>query len=203
MIAEQTLQQELAWIKLVREQNNSQALECLVQKYLPLIESTSQKYRLRLFDRDDWRQEARIVCLETCQIFDERQGSRFGSFYKLRLQNHWTNLVRQQLALKRQTNVNAVSMEALEQANPELENDLCWQLTTFKNEVEFLSTEFPQMLQQLSLVELKGLRFLLGTDLEQVTRHSAYSKTQILQASQRSRLKFLAFYQRLGLDTPS
>ncbi|UQS82409.1 hypothetical protein MOO45_01595 [Bombilactobacillus folatiphilus] len=196
------VKQELTWVKAVREQNDSAALEKLFYKYLPLIENTRRRYQLRLFDQDDWRQEARIVCVETCRRFNEQQGSKFGSFYKLRLQNHWTNLLRQQLAVKRQTNTQAVSMEALKQANPDLENDLQadYNVNASKNEIEFLFQDFRKLLEHLSLVELQGLQMLLGTKMTYLVQTSPYSAKQISQASQRSRSKFMAFYHGVLLD---
>ncbi|MEL1196048.1 hypothetical protein AADX85_13330, partial [Staphylococcus epidermidis] len=79
-------------------ENDSEALDVLFKAYLPMVYRTFTPYYIRLFDEDDWLQEARIVCYETCQCYDQNCGKSFGGFYKLRFHHHVLNLIRKELA---------------------------------------------------------------------------------------------------------
>ncbi|UQS83944.1 hypothetical protein [Bombilactobacillus thymidiniphilus] len=191
----QLLLQEAEWIAQVRDSNDSAALENLVQKYFPLIERLRQMYRLQLFEREDWYQEARLVCFSTCLLFDDQQGSRFGSFYKMRLKNHITNLLRQQAAFKRRSNVNSISMDNLVEQNPDLESD--WRIFAHgQAELELLHLEFNKFIKKLSLVEVKSLNLLLHDKVVDNEQHF-----RVQQAVSRSRHKLFEFYQHYSIDT--
>ena len=61
---------ESLWIEQVRTNRDSPALDKLVKKYHPMIDNLAKHYYIVGFDREDWYQEAFIICYETCQIFD-------------------------------------------------------------------------------------------------------------------------------------
>ncbi|MBA1434142.1 sigma-70 family RNA polymerase sigma factor [Bombilactobacillus bombi] len=185
MKTQQLLNQDLNWITQVKELNSSQALEQLFTKYLPLVEKYGQIYHIPLFDRADWYQEARLVCYQTCLIFNGNHGSKFGSFFKLRLQNRAANLLREQLALKRQTNIKSVSMEHLSEVDPELKSLLCLR-SDLNNNSEFISFDYGSYLQTLSELELLALKVCLGLHPQAVNN---YSKSSLMRAAQRARLK--------------
>ncbi|MGR3741365.1 hypothetical protein [Companilactobacillus sp. DQM5] len=102
---------DLELVNLVKYQNSSEALKKLFNKFLPITEGIISMYYIRNFDRNDWIQEAYIVCHETCFRFNGEQGSKFGNFYKMRLANHAKSLLRRELALKRKINKEASSFE--------------------------------------------------------------------------------------------
>ncbi|NVY95988.1 sigma-70 family RNA polymerase sigma factor [Lactobacillus sp. DCY120] len=193
------LQEEQHWIRAVKLQHSSQSLEQLFKKYRPMIENLCNLHQLRLYDREDWYQEARIVCFETCLIYDCSQGSKFGSFFKLRLKNHLANLLRYQLAFKRRSNVATVSFEQLLQEDPELEDLLAIFGRASNERIIF---EYRTFIHQLSTIEIKGFQILLGLNTpEQVTQSGTYTKVQVQRAMSRSRVKFRSFCQAHGLDT--
>lgn len=139
-----------------------------------------QIYHLQLFDRDDWYQEALLVCYETCLIFNAARGSKFGSFYKLRLQNRIANLIRQQLAFKCRSNVAALSFEHLLDLDPDLEG---WLRSTMSLLCIEEIVETKCYVQQLSPVGLKSLCIVLGQcSLEQAVQRSIYSTAQLQRA---------------------
>lgn len=102
---------DLELVNQVKYENSSEALRILYHKFLPITESIMNRYFIRDFDEDDWRQEFLIVCHETCFRYKGEQGSKFGNFYKLRLENHARSLLRRELALKRKINKEASSFE--------------------------------------------------------------------------------------------
>ncbi|MBO3090878.1 hypothetical protein J5F27_02960 [Schleiferilactobacillus harbinensis] len=92
---------------------DSEALEALFQKYLPLVNSIRKHYFVRLFDDDDWYQEARLCCYQSCCRFDGRRGSKFGGFFKYCFTNHVRGLVRREMAAKRKGDADNVSLEQM------------------------------------------------------------------------------------------
>ncbi|WP_125604321.1 sigma-70 RNA polymerase sigma factor region 4 domain-containing protein [Lapidilactobacillus bayanensis] len=104
---------ELTLVRAVQNNGDSLALEALVAKYQPMIQATIKRFYLRMFDQDDWQQEARIVCYETCLLYETQRNCQFGAFYKLRFDHHVRNLVRHELAVKRQSNRNNFSLEEM------------------------------------------------------------------------------------------
>ncbi|WP_262315682.1 sigma-70 family RNA polymerase sigma factor [Lacticaseibacillus parakribbianus] len=97
---------ELAQIH--RAQDDSEDFETLFNQYRPLVYGQLKRYNLRDFDRDDWLQEARIAMYKAVQHFNGRRGSQFGPYYQLVLHSHFNSLLRRQLALKRQSDAQAI-----------------------------------------------------------------------------------------------
>ncbi|GAB5057136.1 hypothetical protein COSHB9_15240 [Companilactobacillus alimentarius] len=59
---------EVLWIELVKEKNDSTALNNLVKRYRPMIDNMYIQYFIDGYDRKDWYQEAFIVCYNTCKF---------------------------------------------------------------------------------------------------------------------------------------
>ncbi|ERL66278.1 sigma factor [Schleiferilactobacillus shenzhenensis] len=90
---------------------DSAALETLVQRYQPMVNGVRQCFFIRLFDRDDWYQEARICCYNVCCHFDSGHGSSFGAYFKLCFRHHMLRFVRRDLAAKRSGDLDTISLE--------------------------------------------------------------------------------------------
>ncbi|MFT8411301.1 MAG: sigma-70 family RNA polymerase sigma factor [Schleiferilactobacillus perolens] len=91
--------------------NDSEALEALFNQYLPLINKVIRRFYIRHYELEDWYQEARLCCFQTCQHFDASRDSKFGAFFKLCWQNYATGLVRRHLAAKRIGETQNISLE--------------------------------------------------------------------------------------------
>ncbi|WP_334329042.1 sigma-70 family RNA polymerase sigma factor [Companilactobacillus sp. HBUAS59699] len=179
---------ELALINLVKEDANSLALESLVERYRPMIDNLYFQYKIGLYDKNDWYQEALIVCYATCQIFDGTSGSKFGSFYKLKFKNHIIDIVRRENTVKRQANQLACSYE---------------QIITDENPTEFVknhahlldtSSHLQQAVQELSKLELIALQFLLGEIKIHIACEMAMCDVrQIHRAASRCKDKFTKY----------
>lgn len=105
--------EELELIRAVQNCSDSAALESLLIKYRPMINLAMSKFYLRDFDRDDWLQEARIVCYETCLLYETNHNCQFSSFFRLRLYNHLRNILRHELATKRLSNQMCNSLDEM------------------------------------------------------------------------------------------
>lgn len=101
--------------KLIKkvQAGDDQALEKLFQLYAPLVNSIVKQFYLHHYDRNDWDQEAMIVCYEAALVFSPQKG-KFGSLYKTKLSNHARTLVRYNMARRRQIYSQSIP---LEQAN--------------------------------------------------------------------------------------
>ena len=96
--------EEQLWIHRVKIDGDSVALNNLVKKYQPMIENAYKHYYVKSYDRDDWYQEAMLVCYQSCRLFDGTTGSKFGSFYKMKFKHHIIDLIRRENANKRKIN---------------------------------------------------------------------------------------------------
>lgn len=182
---QQLLEQDLTWIAQVKNNNSSQALKNIFLKYQPLVEKYGQLYHIPLFERDDWYQEAWLVCYQTCLIFNGHQGSKFGSFFKLRLQHRAANLLREQLAVKRQSNFKAVSMEFLAENDPEMKCLLNLS-NSYANDSEINLFDYQKYVANLSPLELYSLKAWLGIASKTTNK---YSERAVMRAAQRARIK--------------
>ena len=80
---------ELELIEKIKLQD-SEALKQLCNIYQPLIRSISNNYFLRIYDYQDWQQEAMIVCYSCAQSFSRERGS-FAGYFRRRLTRHLCN----------------------------------------------------------------------------------------------------------------
>lgn len=184
MNSKQLIDQDLIWIAEVKENNSSAALKHLFVKYRPLVEKYGRLYNIPLFEPEDWYQEAWLVCYQTCLIFDGHQGSKFGSFFKLRLQYRAANLLREQLAVKRQTNLKATSLEQLRERDPEF--NCCLRQNVSANDSNVILFDYQYYLHSLSALELCALKIWLGI---KPVKSEKYSAQALLRATQRARSK--------------
>lgn len=105
-------EKELELIKKVQKFADGDALKKLCKLYLPMINAVKSKYYLKLYDKQDWEQEALIVCYQSAMDFSEKRG-RFGSYFKKRLNNHAISILRYQLSKGRKANNDTVSWDSL------------------------------------------------------------------------------------------
>lgn len=88
-------------------------LENIFDQYLPLVGKICNKYFLTLYDTDDLRQEALIVCYQSLKKFDPDLNITFGAFYRLNLERRFCSLLRKQTTKKRASNLLTTSYEFL------------------------------------------------------------------------------------------
>lgn len=144
---------EALWIERVRDNEDSMALDELVKRYQPMIENMQSQYFVTGFDRDDWYQEALIVCYQTCKLFDGTTGSKFGSFYKMKFKHRMIDLIRRENAAKRKINSLTEPLEVSDQTQLTIPSHKL--LVELSDHIERVASEMNQM-------ELVGLKFVLG-----------------------------------------
>ncbi|GAF40161.1 hypothetical protein FC83_GL000402 [Agrilactobacillus composti DSM 18527 = JCM 14202] len=172
---------------------SSDALERLVNKYRPLIHNIINRYHLHLYDADDWMQEARLECLLTCRKFDPSTGSKFGSFYKLRFQNHIHSKLRKQFAKKRQGDIYCTSWDKMTVEDQELRQK---GLVLLSRNPTVILADFRAFCAGLSPVESQALLYIMGqkTPAEIWESHNI-NLMSLKNAQQRVRQKFKRFLQ--------
>ncbi|MCH4056546.1 sigma-70 family RNA polymerase sigma factor [Lapidilactobacillus gannanensis] len=182
-------QNELLLIKAVQDHSDSQALESLVKKYQPMICRAAQQFYFKLFDQDDWQQEARIVCYETCLLYRTDHNCQFGAFFKLRFHNHLRSLLRHELALKRQSNHQSLPLEDY-LAEENSYGSICYP-TQLKTQSFF---EMEQFLKTLSYFELQSFRVACQQQtLEETCRHLDCTEEQVRRGIDRCHGKMREF----------
>ncbi|MCH4172125.1 MAG: sigma-70 family RNA polymerase sigma factor [Lactobacillus sp.] len=172
---------------------SSDALERLVNKYRPLIFNIINRYHLHLYDPDDWMQEARLECLLTCRKFDPTAGSRFGSFYKLRFQNHIHSKLRKQFAKKRQTDFHCTPLEKLTSKDQELRQK---GLVFLSRNPAVVLADFRAFCAGLSPVESQALLYIMGQKTpSEIWKSHRINLMSLKNAQQRVRQKLKRFLQ--------
>jgi len=151
-----TTESEQLWIELVKNNKDSVALDNLVRRYRPMIDNMYIQYYISGFDRNDWYQEAALVCYQTCNLYNGTSGSKFGSFFKLKFKNRIIDIIRRENALKRKANNNAESLEYLRA------NDEIIELVSGHSQSVETSELIKNVLQEMSYLELVAFQYLLG-----------------------------------------
>jgi RNA polymerase sporulation-specific sigma factor len=175
---------EAEWIKQVKLYRDSDALNLLVQKYRPMIDNLYGQYFIEGFERSDWYQEAYSVCFVTCLNYDGSNGSKFGSFYKMRFTNHMIDLIRKENAAKRKANQQTTSIETVVRSG---------KLDKLKvpedNSVELIS-EIKKVIPKFSHLELIGFQVELGgISAEAVRKKTKLEKQKLKRAIARCKSK--------------
>ncbi|WEV70524.1 sigma-70 family RNA polymerase sigma factor [Lactobacillus sp. ESL0785] len=135
---------------------NDEALRQLCCYYQPLINNLERQYFIRSYDRQDWQQDAMIICYETALNYDSARG-KFGSYFKTRLTNHIKTLLRYEMAYRRRALAQSISLEAA------VESGLSSLHQPLTQAIEIpLSEKFAELLTQLSDLEIKALLIILG-----------------------------------------
>jgi len=175
---------ETQWIELVKEYDDSIALESLVRRYRPMIDNMYIKFFIDSYDKSDWYQEAFIVCYQTCCLFDAQNGSKFGSFFKMKFQNHIIDIIRRENAVKRRANIRTESYDNL------VINGTIDDLTTENDNWLEVSNQIERILVEMSSLELLAFQFLLGKiSLKDACESAQCDVKQIMRAVGRCKNK--------------
>ncbi|WP_099975150.1 sigma-70 family RNA polymerase sigma factor [Lactobacillus terrae] len=177
--------EELCLIDSVKKWNCSGSLEKLVCKYKPMIESLYQSYNINGFDKDDWYQEAFIVCHQTCISFNGDNGSKFGSFFKLKFKHHIIDMIRKENANKRVANQGTSSYDMLTEDN--IPSPV---IRVSHEESRGFTPQFEKALEKLSDVELISFNYLLGDiAFEDACKKARCTEDQMHRAINRCQIK--------------
>ncbi|GKQ42170.1 DNA-directed RNA polymerase [Companilactobacillus sp. RD055328] len=181
---------DIELVKRVVSDNSSQAIKELMMLYTPMVKKLANLYYIRNFNQADWLQEAFIVCHETCFRFHSSQGSQFGSFFKLRLKNHYLSLVRHELAIKRKADREACSFDHVTYYDQYVKH-----AGTRQSSITIDSTiDLIGFCETLSYLEFKVFLMLLGEiNVEEVCQKTHATKDQIFYAKNRCRQKLLEY----------
>lgn len=174
---------ELELISLVREKDSNALVE-LLSRYIGIVYNIKNKYYLRGYDEDDWKQDALISCYEACCLFDVKRGSKFGSFFKTYLSNHACSLLRHELAQRREGYRHAISYEGLMSIGGVEEK-------TVELEVPIDGEILEKYLKSLSHVEIIIFLHHVGYISQKKLNKMGFTKKQIQQAKHRCKKKFL------------
>ncbi|WP_281165891.1 RNA polymerase sigma factor [Liquorilactobacillus sicerae] len=136
----------------IREENDSDALELLFSKYLPVVNKALGRYHLHFVERADLIQEARIVCYQTTLLYQIGSKASFGAYFQKSLLNRYCSLLRRESALKRRAEINAASFEELNS-----DGQLCFKtVANYNNNPLFAIVLFKEVLRNLPNVLSKS-----------------------------------------------
>lgn len=173
---------------------DADALERLCYQYRPVLLNLRQLYWLRLYDDDDWEQEARWVCFLAAKDYDAYYHLSFGRFYKMRLKHHIITLLRQQLAVKRRCDQYAMRYHNLDNIavnHQSLQITETVAMATLKADTAVYCAQLSQLERQVFYCNLH-----CHSNAE-IAQKLACSEEQVCRAISRCRLK-MHLYMELG-----
>ncbi|AUI72682.1 hypothetical protein COSHB9_15250 [Companilactobacillus alimentarius] len=119
------------------------------------------------------------------QVYNGKNGSKFGSFFKLKFQNHIIDIIRRENAIKRKANHCPESYDNLA-SNGKL-ND---RIVDDSEDAVDISNQFEKIMAKMSCLELIAFQFLLGKITKEDACESAKcDMKQILRAVRRCKNK--------------
>lgn len=173
------------WDLITRvKEKDSDALIELLSRYIGIAYNVKNKYYLRDYDEDDWKQDALVSCYEACCMFDVEKGKNFGSFFKTYLNNRACSLLRHELAQRREGYRRAISYEGLMSIGGVEEQ-------TVEMEVPIEGEILEKYLKSLSHVEITIFLHHVGYISREKLNKMGFTKKQIQQAKHRCKKKFL------------
>ena len=182
---------ELELIKRIQKEADGLAIKELCHIYQPMINAVKRKYYLRLYDEQDWEQEAMIVCYKTAIDFSAKRG-KFGSYFKRCLNNHAISILRKHFSVKRKINNNSVSWEKIlyESSNmvqePKTNEFILPTYVLYDEWLEQLSNlELAALLISLGKIDEHYVKNSLGVDIKAIKR----ARFRVLQKIHRSILE--------------
>lgn len=165
---------------------DSVAIEHLCYQYRPVLHHLRQLYWLRLYDDDDWGQEARWACYLAAKEYDTRYHLTFGRFYQTRLKHRIITLLRRQFAVKRRCDRYAVryrNLENIADRHRSLQQTETMAMATLKADIALYY-------EQLSKFERQVFYCILHYHSNaEIAQHLACSEDQVYGAASRCRLK--------------
>lgn len=144
------------------KQGNESCFNELMQRYKPLIESTSRRYIISNMEREDLVQEARIVLYEAITKFCQDKKVPFAAFYKRLLYNRICVLMRRCMATKRK--LDRYSEEGRVASDDYVfEQTTGYQFTQTLNPVDvtLMHDNFASLFRNLSVSEKEALHYII------------------------------------------
>lgn len=129
--------------------------EPLFERYRPMVYCVIRKYYLKLWDTEDFLQEARAVCFRALNNYRPDKGITFGQYFKTSLSNCIFSLIRKESAAKRLSDVNSHSLECYEETYGECERPAFY--------CELLADDRLILQEKLNAFELKLSEFERST----------------------------------------
>lgn len=170
--------------ELVR-QNNEQAFEEIVSRYIGLVAHIASKYRAELFETGDFVQEGLLSLLSSCKTYDEKRGSSFKNYAVLCIENRLKSVFKKTQSKRSIPDKSLVPIEDVEYINDSSSDPE--QLVLDR---EFLSSVLKSLKTDLSQMEQKIFSlYLNGFTYAQISQTLSISVKSVDNAIQRAKKK--------------
>lgn len=170
--------------ELVR-QNNEQAFEEIVSRYIGLVAHIASKYRAESFETGDFVQEGLLSLLGASKTYDEKRGSSFKNYAVLCIENKLKTIFRRTQNKSSIPNESIVPIDDAENINDSSSNPE--QLVLDR---EFLNSVLKSLKTDLSQMEQKIFKlYLNGFTYAQISQKLSVPLKSVDNAIQRARKK--------------
>ena len=146
--------------ELVR-QNNEQAFEEIVSRYIGLVAHIASKYRAESFETGDFVQEGLLSLLGACKTYDEKRGSSFKNYAVLCIENKLKTIFRRTQNKSSIPNESIVPIDDAENINDSSSNpeQLVLDREFLNSVLKSLKTDLSQMEQKIFKLYLNGFTY--------------------------------------------
>lgn len=170
--------------ELVR-QNNEQAFEEIVSRYIGLVAHIASKYRAESFETGDFVQEGLLSLLSACKTYDEKRGSSFKNYAVLCIENRLKSVFKKTQSKRSIPDKSLVPIDDIEYINDSSSDPE--QLVLDR---EFLSSVLKSLKTDLSQMEQKIFSlYLNGFTYAQISQTLSISVKSVDNAIQRAKKK--------------
>lgn len=147
--------------ELVR-QNNEQAFEEIVSRYIGLVAHIASKYRAESFETGDFIQEGLLSLLSACKTYDEKRGSSFKNYAVLCIENKLKTIFRRTQNKSSIPNESIVPIDDAENINDSSSNpeQLVLDREFLNSVLKSLKTDLSQMEQKIFKLYLNGFTYV-------------------------------------------
>lgn len=104
---------EVGEIGNVARADYSDMFEAEFEKCRGIVYALRKRYDLNGYDEDDWLQEGRLIYWKSRESYDESRGITLIGFFAINLQRHIISILRSQMAMKRNSGLETISLDEL------------------------------------------------------------------------------------------
>lgn len=174
---------------------DEESFSVLYKQYTPVVLKIKNKYTLRMFDLDDWLQEGQIIFYKCLHKYNLKGKASLGTYFKVSFERHVFNLLRRQMAFKRRTEIDAVSLESCIEKSGDYEKFCMEEYASYEESIE-LRERLIGFITTLSKKEKEVLQEELGLIECKIDFENAAEKTSYFNARSRLRKKLKEYLRK-------
>lgn len=183
---EEKVNQEL--IEMIQNGDDSK-LSDLYESCNPILKRALSWRYIKGYEQEDLWQEASECFVEATKKYDPTRGMSFNEYLALSLDNHFSRLIRWTTALKRKSNVEALSLDGIVEQAGQHVMGISKELTP--SEKVIIKEAMIEYKLNLSKFERTvSMLFMFGLSYDEIAETTQSSREKVMNAKHRSAQKY-------------